>query len=130
MRIAQIVVHGASLYERKCQRVDDAALAGVHEAALVDDARGFDIAHIYGPRVLPRALFVDFPIPYVANGTPANRRLAWRKAKEPEYVVGPVSSDDVELLPEAVEEGYFAVAPSVSDGPGGEGGTIVDSAEP
>ena len=76
MRIAQIVLPGASLYERKSQRLDAAALAGTHEVQLVDaarldgPARGFDVAHVYGPRVLPRR---RFGAPYVASGTMPRR---------------------------------------------------------
>src|SRR5258706_3698257 len=52
MKIAQIVVPGASEYERKSQRVDFAALSEAgHRVAVYSDARearDADIAHVYG----------------------------------------------------------------------------------
>ena len=59
MRIAQIVPRNASEYEKKCQRVDRAALAAEHE--IVDVERGADIVHVYGsgvrrPRLWSRAV--------------------------------------------------------------------------
>jgi len=96
MRIAQIVLPNASLYERKSQRIDAAALtAAGHEI----DPRG-EVAHLYAPRVLPR-LRVD--VPYVASGAPP--RIWWRR--KPGYVVAPIEDESFTLLPEAVEDAYF-----------------------
>src|ERR1051325_529625 len=112
MKIAQVLLAGASEYERKSQRVDFAALSEMQEIILLDDpadvrASGAAVAHVYGPAELPRLPFVGFPIPYVANGTPARARFALRRPAEPEYLVTPLREGEGELLPEAVEEGYF-----------------------
>lgn len=81
MRIAQILLANATAYERKCQRVDFAALSAEHDVTLFDRARGvrgFDVAHVYG----------------------ALSRLSWLRVP---HVVEREESD----LPEAVEERYF-----------------------
>ena len=53
MKIAQIVVPGASEYERKSQRVDFAALSQAgHQVAVYKDPRDLrdeEVAHVYGP---------------------------------------------------------------------------------
>lgn len=100
MRIAQIVLPGASHYERKSQRADRAALAERH--ALVDDVRNADVAHVYSSMELPRRDFVGFPVPYIASAPVASSRWSWRTPVEPRLVVTP------ENLPEVVEEEYFA----------------------
>ena len=107
MRIAQIVMPDASEYERKCQRVDLAALAPSHDVAVVSiaDARGFDVAHVYAGAELPPREFRSFPIPYVASAAVRRSRWPFGGAVEPEYVVSPIRDD--QLLPEAVEESYF-----------------------
>src|SRR5258708_9221196 len=67
MRIAQLILPGASQYERKSQRLDAAQLAAAgHDVLLVDDPTGFDLAHIYGPLTLPRRRLT---VPYLASGT-------------------------------------------------------------
>jgi glycosyltransferase involved in cell wall biosynthesis len=110
MRIAQIVLPGASEYERKCQRVDLAALtAAGHE--IVDVAQA-EVAHVYGPKNLPSSEFIGFPLPYVASGTVVQRRWAWRRPVAPRQVVSPLGET---LLPEAVEESYFADGLFASD---------------
>src|SRR6185436_1030129 len=110
MRIAQIVIPHASEYERKCQRVDAAALAASHEVALVSiaDAVGFDVAHVYAGDELPTGPFRRFPIPYVASHDVRRSRWPFGKPVAPEYVVTP------EQLPEAVEERYFVERPAQS----------------
>lgn len=116
MRIAQIVLAGASEYERKSQRVDAEALAPAHEVevmtALPPGKPRADVAHVYGPRDLPRSLFTRFPIPYVANGAPRRRRLALRPPAEPGYVVSPVAGTGAHHLPEGVEARYFEPGPA------------------
>ena len=112
MKIAQVVLAGAPEYERKSQRVDFAALSAMHELLLFEDpaavrGSGAQVAHVYGPAELPRAPFVGFPIPYVASGDFPRKRFALRRPAEPEYVVTPLREGAGELLPEAVEEGYF-----------------------
>ncbi len=94
MRVAQIILSGASEYERKSQRID-AALPGVERA---EDAGGFDLAHVYGPAPLPR---LRIGAPYVANA-PMPRRWWQRRLPQPRAVVTPFD------LPEAVEEAFFA----------------------
>src|SRR5258708_40109888 len=67
MRIAQLILPGASQYERKSQRLDAAQLAAAgHDVLLVDDPTGFDLAHLYGPLTLPRRRLT---VPYLASGT-------------------------------------------------------------
>ena len=102
MLIAQIVLPGASAYERKCQRVDFAALSGGHEIVVASDVHAVpaaDLAHVYGPSPLPARPFIGFPTPYVASSAPARRRFARRQPVAPRVVTN---------LPEAVEEPYFA----------------------
>ena len=105
MRIAQVLLPGASEYERKSQRIDQAALAGRHEVVVVplDEVRtsGAEVAHIYAGDELPRAPFVRFPVPYIASAALPKSRWSWRKPVEPEYVVSPFE------LPESVEDAYF-----------------------
>ena len=105
MRIAQVLLPGASQYERKCQRIDSAMLAERHEVVVVglDDIRssGAQIAHIYATGELPRAAFVRFPIPYVSSAPMKKSRWSLRKPVEP---ARPAAPPDV---PEAVEDSYF-----------------------
>lgn len=107
VRIAQIVMPDASEYERKCRRVDFAALAVAHEVAVVSiaGARGFDVAHVYAGAGLPRRAFRGFPIPYVATIPLRHSRWPFARPVEPGYVVSPLGEE--ELLPEAVEDSYF-----------------------
>ncbi len=100
---------GASEYERKSQRIDQAALAGRHEVVLVglDEVRGSgaQLAHIYATGELDRAAFVGFPLPYVTAASMKKTRWIWlwqgRKPREPEHVIAPPE------VPEAVEDVYF-----------------------
>jgi glycosyltransferase involved in cell wall biosynthesis len=81
--VAQILLPGASEYERKCQRVDFAALSPQHQVSVYDDVgkvTGAEIAHVYGQ--WRRRLLRPLRVPYVES----------RKVD----------------LPEAVEEIYFA----------------------
>src|SRR4051812_30627039 len=117
MRIAQLVLPGASAYERKSQQLDAAALGGQAESlsyTYTDTGvrqplrlSAFDLVHVYGPRELPPATFVGFPKPYVASGTVRKPRFSFRSPREPEYALSPVESDDYTLLPEAVDDAYF-----------------------
>jgi hypothetical protein len=106
MRIAQLLLPGASSYERKSQRLDAVALSAelIQNAA---DASAFDLVHVYGPRELPSSLFIGFPKPYVASGNVRKPRFALRSPVEPEYALSPVESDEFTLLPEAVDDSYF-----------------------
>src|SRR3979409_1019984 len=110
MRIAQLLLPGASSYERKSQRLDAVDLNSQHDISLIHnagEASGFGLVHVYGPRELPPALFAGFPTPYVASGTVRKPRFAFRSPRQPDYSLAPVESDDFTLLPEAVDERYF-----------------------
>ena len=106
MRIAQIILSGASAYDRKCQRVDHAALSGAHEVTVATVAEagrsGAQVAHVYGPPA--PADFVRFPLPYVAGAGFPPSRWSFRKPVPPRAVVSPVGENAV---PEAVEEQWF-----------------------
>lgn len=112
MRIAQLLLPGASSYERKSQRLDAVALGGQAETLSYVGQRlslsAFDVVHVYGPRELPSSLFVGFPRPYVASGNVRKRRFSFRSPVEPEYALSPVESDEFTLLPEAVDDSYFS----------------------
>lgn len=102
MRIAQIVLPGASAYERKCQRVDFEALSPRHDVVVSNSTRDVpaaDVAHVYGPSPLPPRPLIAFPMPYIASSAPQRRRFALRQ---------PVPPRAIPDLPEAVEEQYFA----------------------
>jgi glycosyltransferase involved in cell wall biosynthesis len=115
MRIAHIILPGASEYERKSQRADFAALAAQHEVTLVSmeevDRARFDLAHVYASGELPAAPFVGFPIPYVASAGLAPSRWRWRKPVAPRAVLSPLGTP---ALPEAVEEAWFEPRPRTS----------------
>ncbi|HEX8617694.1 MAG TPA: glycosyltransferase [Thermoanaerobaculia bacterium] len=108
MRIAQIVLPGASAYERKCQRVDHAALSEKHDVTLVslDEAArgGADVAHVYASGQLPSSPFVRFPIPYISSAPLARTRWTLRRPAAPKFLVSPIGDT---VLPEAVEESWF-----------------------
>lgn len=111
MRIAQIVLPNASLYERKSQRIDFAALTAAGHEVEVCDLRSpirAEVAHVYGTRALPR---IKLSVPFVASGLPP--RVWWRR--KPDFVVAPVEEEPFTLLPEAVEDVYFDVRASGSD---------------
>jgi len=105
MRIAQVLLPGASEFERKSQRIDEAALAGRHEVVVVSLAEvrgsGAQVAHIYASGELPRAAFVGFPIPYISSAEMKQTRWSWRKPVEPELIARPPE------VPEAVEDAFF-----------------------
>src|SRR5512138_1118043 len=99
MRVAQIVVEGASEYERKHQRID---ASGGLEIVGVSDS---EIAHVYAPPEFPASAVRDLRVPYVASGTP--RRTWLNHVSEPRLIITP------ENVPEAVEEIWFGVAPAI-----------------
>jgi hypothetical protein len=115
MRVAQVILPGVSEYERKSQRIDHASLAASHEVIVVtpEEARksGADVAHVYASGELPSALFVRFPLPYIASADVRRTRWPWRRPTEPDYVVSPiiekVEQSRYQPLSEAVEERYF-----------------------
>jgi hypothetical protein len=102
MRIAQIVLPGASAYERKSQRIDRAVLSEKHEIVPLEEAQ---LAHIYGPPELLTGELARLTLPYVANASVPKSRWPWRRAPQPRAVISPLAEPPV---PEAVEEGYFA----------------------
>ncbi|HET7435931.1 MAG TPA: hypothetical protein VFN10_14580 [Thermoanaerobaculia bacterium] len=105
MRIAQVILPGASAYERKSQRIDHAALAALHDVQVVplEEVRSVraDLAHVYAPRELRPADFAGFPLPYVSSAPLPQTRWSWRRPVAPRMVVDPFT------LPEAVEEHFF-----------------------
>jgi len=121
-RIAHIILPNASEYERKLQRIDQAALAGSHEVVVVPlsevSASGAEVAHVYASAELPPAAFVRFPIPYLASA--ALPRSRWpllrslRRPVAPRFVVSPLAEqageEHLTLLPEAVDERWFEAA--------------------
>jgi hypothetical protein len=119
MRIAHIVLPGASEYERKSQRADRDALSEKHE--LVEDVKDAQLAHVYATGTLPGAPFVKFPVPYVASADMRRARWSLRKPRAPEFVVSPVGE---KAVPEVVEEGYWSLAPARSPRMRGEGGVV------
>ena len=119
MRILQIVLPGASEFEKKCQRVDFASLSPKHEVVVASstrDAPPADLAHIYGPVPLPPAPLVGFTTPFVASSSPDRSRFAFRRASQPAVIAsvwvpasaGTVRAEARTYTPEAVEEIYFA----------------------
>lgn len=99
MRITQLLLPGASEYERKSQRLDrDALISAGHE--IVDDG---DVAHVYGPYPLPP---LQIKVPFVANAHPT--KTWWRRAKQPAAVVSPLKDGPDTYLPEAIDDAYFA----------------------
>lgn len=117
MRIAQIILPTASEYEKKSQRVDQAALADRHEVVVIPieeaAASGAQVAHVYASGELPPALFRHFPLPYVSSTDVQKSRWPFRRAVPPRYVVSPVIEDAEggrdRLLPEAVEDAFFSL---------------------
>jgi Glycosyl transferases group 1 len=103
MRIAQVLLPGASQYERKSQRIDQALLSERHEVVLVSleevRASGAQVAHVYATGDLPRTAFIGFPIPCVSSATLKKSRWSFRNPVEPVPAV----------LPEAVEDSYFGL---------------------
>ena len=101
--IAQLVVPGASEYERKSQRIDLDALSKEHDVR-VGDTNGADIVHIYAPRDFDPAIVRDLKVPYVSNARPRKRRF--RKTPEP-HLITPVKDAGATFIPEAVADNYF-----------------------
>jgi len=94
MRVAQITLRNASEYEKKCRRVDRAALAAEHE--IVENERDADIVHVYGSGVRrPRRRF--------------SIAAAW-----PPHSITPLKDGHGTFVPEAVEEQYFAQTASAA----------------
>src|SRR4051812_24373376 len=90
MRVAQILVEGASWYERKHHRID-----GVN-AVPVDDA---DLVHVYAPDGFPPSTVRELRIPYVSSARP--RQPLLHRVSEPARII------TIENVPEAVEDAWF-----------------------
>ncbi|HVG24379.1 MAG TPA: glycosyltransferase [Thermoanaerobaculia bacterium] len=101
MRIAQIILPGASEYERKSQRADRAALEGRYE--FVDEVRKSDLAHVYGVGKLPATLRID--VPYVSSASMTRSRWPWTRSSAAARVM------TWRELPEVVDDTYFAREP-------------------
>src|SRR5664279_6443828 len=80
--IAQLLLPGASAYERKSQAIDAASLAAEHDVRIGTEA-GADIVHIYAPRILDPATLRDITLPFVSNVRPKAARFSWRKVRQP-----------------------------------------------
>jgi hypothetical protein len=87
--IAQLLLPGASAYERKSQAIDAAALLAEHDVR-VGDLEHADIVHIYAPRILDPAALRDITVPFVSNSRPKAARFTWRKIRQPARVITPL----------------------------------------
>jgi hypothetical protein len=87
--IAQLLLPGASAYERKSQAIDAASLGAEHDVRVgaVSDA---DVVHIYAPRILDPAALRDITLPFVSNVRPKGSRFPWRKVRQPARVITPL----------------------------------------
>lgn len=106
MIIAQLLLPGASEYERKSQLIDVAALSVEHEMR-VGTVAGADIVHIYGAAALDPAAVRELTLPYVSNARAKVRRFAWRRVTEPIRVISPLKETAEAFIPEAVDDRYF-----------------------
>ncbi len=104
MIIAQLLLPGASEYERKSQRIDFALLAAEHDVRLGEIANA-DIVHIYAPHDFDPKAVRGIGLPYISNAKPKARRF--RKSVQPHRVITPLKETDGTFIPEAVDEIYF-----------------------
>lgn len=95
MIIAQLLLPGASAYERKSQAIDAAALADEHDVR-VGEIADADIVHVYSPRILDPATLRDITLPFVSNARPKNARFNWRKVRQPARVITPLKDPNRE----------------------------------
>jgi glycosyltransferase involved in cell wall biosynthesis len=102
MIIAQLLIPGASEYERKSQRIDFAALSAEHDVR-VGEVADADIVHVYAPENFDPAIVGD--LPYISNERPKVRRF--RKTAQPLQVITPLKDTSHTHIPEAVEDIYF-----------------------
>ena len=106
MIIAQLLLPGASDYERKSQRIDVAALSAEHDVR-VGTVAGADIVHVYGPTSLNPAAVRDLTLPFICNARSKARRFQWRTVTQPARVISPLKETAETFIPEAVDDGYF-----------------------
>ena len=102
MIIAQVVLPGASEYERKSQKIDFDALSVDHDVR-IGDVAGADIVHFYAPGEMDRVR--DLRAPYISNARPKPRRF--RKTIQPHSLITPLKGTTDVYIPEAVNEIYF-----------------------
>lgn len=100
MIIAQLLLPGASEYERKSQRIDFASLSAEHDVR-IGETNDADLIHVYAPD----DMHVDWKLPYVSNVRPKRRRF--RRTAQPERVITPLKDSADSFIPEAVDEIYF-----------------------
>jgi hypothetical protein len=101
--IAQLVLPGASEYERKSQRIDFSSLSAEHDVRIGETADA-DLIHVYAPE----PMFVELDLPYVSNARLKRKRF--RRMTPPERVITPLKGFVDSFIPEAVEEKYFGPA--------------------
>lgn len=109
MRIGQLILEGASLYERKSQALDAMTLADGNDVIvwsdrIPPDAPAVDVIHVYGPATFPARIADEMPAPYVAAGGPRKSRFRFKAITQPARRISATGSDAV---PEAVEDQYF-----------------------
>jgi hypothetical protein len=102
MRIAQLVLPSASEYERKCARVDAAAFD------VTTDPAAADVAHVYASGELAARDVGHLTLPWLASAALRRSRWPFGRVAGPRVVVSPIPEAGQELLPEAVDEAYFA----------------------
>jgi hypothetical protein len=108
--IAQLLLPGASEYERKSQRIDFESLSAEHDVR-IGEAADADLIHVYAPDEMR----VDLKLPYVSNVHPRRRRF--RQMMQPERVITPLKGTPDSFISEAVEEKYFGSATRATDNP-------------
>lgn len=87
--IAQLLLPGASAYERKSQAIDAASLADERDVR-VGEIADADLIHIYAPRILDPSALRDIALPFVSNAHPKAARFNWRKERQPARVITPL----------------------------------------
>lgn len=110
MIIAQLLLPGASEFQRKSQRIDFESLSAEHDVR-IGEAADADLIHVYAPDEMR----VDLKLPYVSNVHPRRRRF--RQMMQPERVITPLKGTPDSFIPEAVEEKYFGSATRATDNP-------------
>src|SRR4051812_20171206 len=86
--IRQILLEGASEYEKKSHRID---------AASFESSANAPIAHVYAPKNWQHEIIG----PYIANTPPRRGPFSFRKRNDPREIVTPFN------VPEAIEDTYF-----------------------
>lgn len=102
MRVQQVILEGATAFDEKLQRVDQAVLKGTHEIVSADP----DVVHVYAAR---NARTKRFSVPMVTSAGP--RR--WRRYTS----ISPIAEVGFIHVPEAVEDVWFGVVPASSPAP-------------